>query len=169
MQADDVSISGFTISGFETGVAVDRSSRVTITRNAITDNSGSGVAIVGPTKEEVAAALSGGAITLEGLTALVPTDVDVRGNTFARNGGPAVTREQEGVIAIDALTRDAAKVRGTVRDAAESPSVEVFTSEACDASRPQAETLVGTATVAADGTFELAVPLDAGEVTALCE
>ncbi len=167
VQADDVTIAGFGITGFATGVVIDRSSRVTVTRSSITDNSGSGISIVGPTKEEVAAALGGGTITIDGLTALVPTDVDLRGNRFARNGGPAVTRDQEGVIAIDTLTRDAGTVRGTVRDAAESPSVEIFASDACDGARPQAETLLGTAAVGADGTFELAVPADAGEVTAL--
>ncbi len=165
--AEDVSITGFTISGFETGIVVDRASHVTVTDNAIVDNTGAGVAIVGPTSEEIAAALAAGTGSLEELVALLPTDVLVQGNVFARNGGPAVTRGQDGVIAIETLTRDTDHVRGVVRDSGENPSVEVYASTACEDDRPQAETPLGTAAVAADGTFELALPTGTGAITAI--
>ena len=155
VRSNDVTIKGVTLRNFTTGIEIERASRRHDHGESIRDNRGAGVAIVGPTKKEVAAALAAHTLSLPELVALVPTHVVVRDNRIGPNAGPAVARRQDGIVHVSGLTDDGRVTRGAVAHASGPTTVEVFASVACGA-HPQAETRLGVATVSGKGAFSFA-------------
>ncbi len=167
VEADDVVLADLVVREFETGVVIDRASRVSVVRNTIADNRGAGIAVVGPTKEEVAALLASGTLELAQLMTLVPADIVLRENSIDANGGPAVTRVQDEIVRVAELETDGKTARGTVTAGVGAVTVDVYASDECDPARPQAARLVGSVDAAADGTFTLDVAGARGELTAI--